>query len=253
MKTKDILLVGAGATIIYLLWKRSKKAKDVKSLTGGSGATTGAISMGASAGAITSGATTGATSNNPEQVYGLNLPTGMDLPNLTAGTGTPTEVAVQQGGVLTNPTPAIVTTPVLSTNDALGGVINVIPKDEVSPPKGFPTLSPCEQKWVEYSAMIRYASQQAYELAKADFIAKCEGKTAEPILPVGGIKYPNVKPVKFPNFEVAQDVLPVSSEEYSSNIIKDKRELYNAPATLSANGVNSNGRVINARLYRGVM
>ena len=30
MKTKDILLVGTGAIIIYLLWKRSKKAKDLK-------------------------------------------------------------------------------------------------------------------------------------------------------------------------------------------------------------------------------
>ena len=245
MKTNDILLVGAGATIVYLLWKRSKKAKDVKSLTGGSGATTGAISMGASAGAISSGATTsGATSNNPEQVYGLNLPTGMDLPNLTAGTGTPTEVAVQQGGVLTNPTPAIVTTPVLSTNDALGGVINVIPKDEVSPPKGFPTLSPCEQKWVEYSAMIRYASQQAYELAKSEFIAKCEGKVSQTTMPI----------VKFPNFEVSQDVLPVSSEEYSSNIIKGTgKDLGIERATLNANGLNSNVRFINARLYRGVM
>jgi hypothetical protein len=236
MKTNDILLVGAGATIVYLLWKRSKKAKDVKSLTGGSGATTGAISMGASAGAI---------STKPEQIYPLELPPNMDLPNLTGGTGTPTEVAVQQGGVITSPTPAIVTAPVLSANDSLNSIINVIPKDDVLPPKGFPVLSPCEQKWVEYSAMIKYASQQAYEIAKADFINKCEGKTIEPILPV--------KPVKFPNFEVAQDVLPVSSEEYQNNIIKNKGDLYNAPATLSANGVNSNGRVINARLYRGVM
>ena len=223
MKTNDILLVGAGATIVYLLWKRSKKAKDVKSLTGGSGATTGAIS---------SGATTGAISTKPEQVYGLELPPNMDLPNLTAGTGTPTEVAVQQGGVLTNPTPAIVTTPVLSTNDALNGVVNVIPKDDVLPPKGFPTLSPCEQKWVEYSAMIKYASQQAYELAKADFIAKCEGKTAEPILPV--------YPVKFPQFQVKEDVLPIMVEKSL------KEQMY-----ASANG--SKPKYINARLFRGVM
>lgn len=228
MKTKDILLVGAGATIIYLLWKRSKKAKDVKSLTGGSGATTGEISSGAT----TSGATTGAISTNPEQVYGLELPPNMDLPNLTAGTGTPTEVAVQQGGVLTNPTPAIVTTPVLSTNDALNGVVNVIPKDDVSPPRSFPTLSPCEQKWAEYSAMIKYASQQAYEIAKAGFISKCEGKTTEPILIVGGIKYPN--------FEVKEDVLPIMVEKSL------KEQMY-----ASANG--SKPKYINARLFRGVM
>jgi hypothetical protein len=225
MKTNDILLVGAGATIVYLLWKRSKKAKDVKSLTGGSGATTGAIS---------SGATTGAISTKPEQVYGLELPPNMDLPNLTAGTGTSTEIAVQQGGVLTTPTPAIVTTPVLSVNEALNGIVNVIPKDDVSPPRSFPTLSPCEQKWAEYSAMIKYASQQAYEIAKAGFISKCEGKTTEPILPV--------YPVKFPQFEVKEDVLPIMVEKTL------KEQLYT-----SANGFNSSGRVINARLYRGVM
>lgn len=235
MKTKDILLVGAGATIIYLLWKRSKKAKDMKNLAGGSG-----ITDGATTGAVTSGA----VSNGVEQIYGLELPPNMDLPNLTGGTGTPTEVAVQQGGVITTPTPAIVTAPVLSTSESLNSIINVIPKDDVLPPKGFPVLSPCEQKWVEYSAMIKYASQQAYEIAKADFINKCEGKTIEPILPV--------KPVKFPNFEVSQDVLPVLSQE-ATPIIKNPKDLYNAPATLSANGVNSNGRVINARLYRGVM
>ena len=44
----------------------------------------------------------------------------MDLPVLTAGTGVPTEVAVQLGGVRTDPKPAIVEQPLLSTEEALG-------------------------------------------------------------------------------------------------------------------------------------
>lgn len=230
MKTKDILIIGAGATIVYLLWKRSKKTNSLESLTGGNG-TSGSPTIGGNA-MPPLGGNAMPLQSEPEQVYGLNLPAGMDLPVLTAGTGTPTEVAVQNGGVTTTLTPAIVTSPVLSTNDALGGVINVIPKDEVSPPKGFPTLSPCEQKWVEYSAMIKYASQQAYELAKADFIAKCEGKTAEPILPVGGIKSPI--------FQVKEDVLPIMVEKPL------KEQMY-----ASANGSKPN--YIKGQLYRGVM
>lgn len=219
MKTKDILLVGAGATIIYLLWKRSQKSKDVKSLTGGIGASTGA-----STGATTSGTTTSeATSSEPEQVYGLNLPSGMDLPNLTGGTGVATEVAVQQGGVTTTPTPAIVNTPNLSIEDALG--------NGIKPIKSIAN-TPCEQKWNEYAQTIRPASQVAYEQMKATFLYQCENPKS---------------------YGLSQDVLPVSSEEYQNNIIKNKGDLYNAPATLSANGLNSKGRVINARLYRGVM
>ena len=220
MKTNDILIIGAGATIVYLLWKRSKKTNSLESLTGGNG-TSGSITFGGNAMPL-----------QPEQVYGLNLPSGMDLPNLTGGTGTPTEIAVQQGGVLTTPTPAIVTTPVLSVNEALNGIVNVIPKDDVSPPRSFPTLSPCEQKWAEYSAMIKYASQQAYEIAKAGFISKCEGKTTEPILPVGGIKSPI--------FQVKEDVLPIMVEKPL------KEQMY-----ASANGAKPN--YIIGQLYRGVM
>ena len=198
MKTKDILLVGAGATIIYLLWRRSQKAKDLKGIAGGNG-TIGGASTGA--GAITSGA----TSSEPEQVYGLNLPAGMGLPNLTAGTGVPTEVAVQQGGIVTTPTPAIATTPVLSIEDALGSGIKPI-KD-------------------------------------------------------AGITTPVLEPIEYPIFQprpskatyISQDILPAPSEQYSNNIIKNEQNLGNAPATLSANGLNSRGRFINARLYRGVM
>jgi len=209
MKTKDILLVGAGATIIYLLWRRSKKAKDSKGLAGGNGtiggASTGAISSGATSGATSGAVSSGAVSSEPEQVFGLNLPSGMDLPNLTAGTGVPTEVAVQQGGVPTSPTPAIVTAPLLSIEDALGGGIRPI-KTTATPT---PVLEP--------------------------------------------IEYPISQPRPKSSTYISQDIQPVSSEEYSSNIIKNEQNLGNAPATLSANGMNTRGRVINGTLFRGVM
>lgn len=118
MKAKDYIIIG-GAIAIYLLWKNSK-TKKVSTST----ATNGGIGGGATS---TSGATQGGampTSNEPEQVYGLSLPSGMDLPVLTAGTGVPTEVAVQQGGVVTTPTPAIVQAPVLAIEESLvlGGI-----------------------------------------------------------------------------------------------------------------------------------
>lgn len=217
MKTKDILLLGAGATIVYLLWKRSKKSKSLEGLAGGSGTIGGA----------TGSTTTGAVSSEPEQVYGLNLPSSMDLPTLTAGTGVPTEVAVQQGGVATTPTPAIVTAPALSTNEALGGIVNVIPKT-------FPVVSDCEQKWLEYSAVIKPTSQEAFNEMKASFIAKCESGSTEPILPKSPIKYPN---------------FPVSEELSATPIVVERtmqEQLYS-----SANG--SKPRYIKARLFRGVM
>ena len=116
MKAKDYIIIG-GAVALYLLWKNKSK-KDSTSLTTG--------------GASTSGGSTNGASNEPEQVYGLNLPSGMDLPVLTAGTGIPTEVAIQQGGVLTEPRPAIVQQPLLATEEALtsGGIKPIIRVNE---------------------------------------------------------------------------------------------------------------------------
>ena len=107
MKAKDYIIIG-GAIALFLLWKQNKTKKLSTST-----ATNGGIGGGAMP-----------TSNEPEQVYGLNLPTGMDLPVLTAGTGVPTEVAVQQGGVVTTPTPAIIQAPVLAVEESLilGGI-----------------------------------------------------------------------------------------------------------------------------------
>jgi hypothetical protein len=210
MKTKDILLVGAGATIIYLLWRRSKKQKDSKEIVGGivltGGATTGT-------GAVpnpllnipNNGFAMPLQQGKPEQVFGLNLPPNMDLPNLTAGTGVPTEVAVQQGGIPTSPTPAMANTPILSIEDALGDGIKPIKNTGITTP----VLQP--------------------------------------------IEYPISEPRPKNSTSISQDIQPASSEQYSSNIIKNEQNLGTAPATLSANGMNTRGRVINGTLFRGVM
>jgi hypothetical protein len=114
MKAKDYIIIG-GAIALFLLWKNKNKKVGTSTTTGGA-TTTGGTSQ------VTSFPTP--TSNEPEQVNGLGLPIGMDLPILTAGTGVPTEVAVQQGGVVTTPTPAIVYSPILSIEESLqsGGI-----------------------------------------------------------------------------------------------------------------------------------
>jgi hypothetical protein len=196
MKSKDILLVGAGAIIIYLLWRRSKKQKDSKGIvglnetTGGATTGTGAVphqlltmpikgnAMPLQGGAFSQIDLSNGkplVSTKPEQIYPLELPPNMDLPNLTGGTGVPTEVAVQQGGVLT--------TPIVKFPDRL--------------------------------------------------ITK-----SEDVLPASSDEYLN-------NI--------IKTEQFGNNIIRNPKDLNIASATLSANGVGSRGRVINGRLYRGVM
>lgn len=105
MKSKDYIILG-GAIAIYLLWKNSKTKKTTASggVAGGTG---------------TSQGTTMPTSNEPEQIFGASLPSGMDLPVLTAGTGVATEVALQEGLGNTTPTPAIVPPKTLATIQAL--------------------------------------------------------------------------------------------------------------------------------------
>lgn len=146
MKATNYIIIGGGALALLLLLKNKQ---NTKLSTIAKGTTTGGTTTG---GTTTSGTTTGGnatagnatagtsqvtsfptpTSNEPEQVFGLGLPTGMDLPILTAGTGIPTEVAVQQGGVSTTPTPAITPPPPLGIEESLelGGIkpiINVKP------------------------------------------------------------------------------------------------------------------------------
>jgi hypothetical protein len=115
MKAKNYIIIG-GAIALFLLWQKNKTTK----------LSTSTIAEGETATTETSQATS--TSSEPEQVFGMGLPSGMDLPILTAGTGVPTEVAVQQGGVVTTPTPAIVSSPILSIEESLqfGGIIPMV-------------------------------------------------------------------------------------------------------------------------------
>lgn len=128
MKAKDYIIIG-GAVALFLLWQKNKTKKASSSTTTGgatgganAGTTTGSGNATAGTSQVTSFPTP--TSTEPEQVFGLGLPTGMDLPVLTSGTGIPTEVAVQEGGVATTPTPAIVHSPVLTIEESLesGGI-----------------------------------------------------------------------------------------------------------------------------------
>ena len=128
MKSKDYVILGI-AVAIYLMWKNSKTKTTTTTTTGnGTGTTGGGVTSG---GVVTGGGTTMPTSNEPEQIFGASLPSGMDLPVLTAGTGTPTEVGVQEGLGNTTPTPVIVQTPVLAIEESLVlGGIKPIKRDE---------------------------------------------------------------------------------------------------------------------------
>ena len=108
MKATNVIIIGGGAiALLYFLKNRKVKTISIAKPNVTTTPTTG--------GARTGGATAGTSqvtsfpivepSNEPEQVFGLGLPTGMDLPILTAGNGIPTEVAIQQGGVNTTPEP----------------------------------------------------------------------------------------------------------------------------------------------------
>ena len=144
MKAKDYIIIG-GAVALFLLWKNKQKTKastitKTDTTTGGRKPNAmpllefdpnktfewGTKNTNAGTSQVTSFPTP--TSNEPEQVNGLGLPTGMDLPILTAGTGIPTEVAVQQGGVSTTPTPAITPTPPLGIEEGLelGGIKPIV-------------------------------------------------------------------------------------------------------------------------------
>ena len=141
MKAKDYIIIG-GAIALFLLWKNKKNKKVTTSTTNENGSQSGSSSAPSGSASAPTGAsqtTTTPTSNEPEQIFGASLPTGMDLPVLTAGTGVPTEVAVQQGGVSTTPTPAIVHAPALEIEESLvlGGIKPIVkPIIKALPVKG---------------------------------------------------------------------------------------------------------------------
>lgn len=119
MKAKDFMIIG-GAVALLLLWK-NQKDKIVSTSS-----TNGATPFNESTSQVDSFPTF--PSSEPEQVYGLNLPTGMDLPSLTGGTGVSTEVAIQQGGLVTEPAPAVVHAPPLGIEESLqlGGIKPIV-------------------------------------------------------------------------------------------------------------------------------
>jgi hypothetical protein len=135
MKAKDYIIIGGSAVALLLLWKNRKD----KTITPTIRATPNSSSITQTTGGATAGTSQVAsfltpTTNEPEQVFGLGLPTGMDLPILTAGTGIPTEVAIQQGGVITMPKPAIVQPVNMTIEESLtSGNINPIEKPTVNP------------------------------------------------------------------------------------------------------------------------
>lgn len=124
MKAKDYIIIG-GAVALFLLWRNKQKKKSTISKVSTNGTTGTSSTANSGTSQVTSFPTP--TSSQPEQVFGLGLPTGMDLPVLTAGTGISTEVAIQQGGVVTEPKPAFVSPPALDTESALtlGGVSSI--------------------------------------------------------------------------------------------------------------------------------
>jgi hypothetical protein len=137
MKAKDYIIIG-GAVALFLYWKNKNKIVGTTTTTGGASTTGGATTGGATTGGATTGGTTTGASNEPEQVF-LGLPTGMDLPVLTSGTGVPTEVAIQEGGIRTTPTPAIVHAPALEIEESLvlGGIKPIVkPIIKALPVKG---------------------------------------------------------------------------------------------------------------------
>ena len=152
MKTKNLIIIG-GLVALYLILINSKnRMTDVSDTDEEQSAeeSTNTINQGGGGGGSMSG---GGTSTTPQtsqattpttptagtsqvtvmpkpivkptiRVVDLDVPTNMDLPALTSGTGIKTETAIQEGGVETTPKPAIVTPPVLSTDESLisGGV-----------------------------------------------------------------------------------------------------------------------------------
>lgn len=112
MKTRNKILIGGAVVVIaYFLWNRNKKKKNL------------------TASNVASGNTSTAPKNESSN---LDLPTGMDLPNLTPSTNVPTEVAIKES-ISVMPTPAIVEVKSMDTEDALKKSL-IIPIPKVTTP-----------------------------------------------------------------------------------------------------------------------
>ena len=112
MKTKSKIIIGGAVVVIaYLLMDRNRKKKNI----------------------LDAGLSSGAESTTPtSQPSNLDLPSGMDLPNLTPSTNVPTEVAIQES-INVVPTPAVVESKPLDTETALNNSL-IIPIPKVTVP-----------------------------------------------------------------------------------------------------------------------
>lgn len=112
MKTRNKVLIGGAVVVIaYLLWNKNKKKSNL------------------TAPSVASGSTSTAPTNESSN---LDLPTGMDLPNLTPSNNVPTEVAIQES-ISVVPTPAISEPKPTNTEDALAKSL-IIPIPKVTVP-----------------------------------------------------------------------------------------------------------------------
>lgn len=110
MKTRNKVLIGGAVVVIaYLLWNKNKKKSNLTATN------------------VSSGAESSTPTNESSN---LDLPTGMDLPNLTPSTNVPTEVAIQES-INVVPTPAVVESKPVDTETALNNsLIAPIDKDK---------------------------------------------------------------------------------------------------------------------------
>jgi hypothetical protein len=112
MKTRNKVLIGGAVVVIaYLLWNRNKKKSNLTATN------------------VSSGAESSTPTNESSN---LDLPSGMDLPNLTPSTNVPTEVAIQES-INVVPTPAIVESKPTDTESALNNSL-IIPIPKVTAP-----------------------------------------------------------------------------------------------------------------------
>ena len=147
MKAKDYIIIG-GAVALFLYWKNKNKIVGTSTTTGGAttgGATTGGATTG---GATTGGATTtGGTTTGGTTTGGATTIKGANIVDVLGGSirggairgGLDTEVAIQEGGVVTTPTPAIVHAPALEIEESLvlGGIKPIVkPIIKALPVKG---------------------------------------------------------------------------------------------------------------------
>ena len=141
MKAKDYIIIG-GAVALFLYWKNKNKIVGTSTTTGGAstggeGALGGGNRTSLGEGMPNGGTTTGGATT----IKGANIVDvlGGSIRGGAIRGGLDTEVAIQQGGVVTTPTPAIVHAPALEIEESLvlGGIKPIVkPIIKALPVKG---------------------------------------------------------------------------------------------------------------------